>query len=58
MAVFTCKGCGTKYTVIKRAVPPDEVQQCELCALVFPAKEALAWLRYYRVDPPAGPDAA
>jgi hypothetical protein len=54
---FVCEGCGTHYTVVKRKVPPEHAQRCAVCELVFPAKDAGDWLRYYRVAPP-GSDAA
>jgi hypothetical protein len=55
---FICKGCGAQYTVIKRSFPSDSVQRCELCELVFPAKDAGDWLRYYRSPPLPGPESA
>ena len=55
---FTFDGRGTQCTVIKRILPPDKAQRCEVCELLFPAKEAGDWLRYYRAVPPAGPEAA
>jgi ribosome-binding protein aMBF1 (putative translation factor) len=44
--------------VIKRSFPSDSVQRCELCELVFPAKDAGDWLRYYRSPPLPGPESA